>query len=120
MSMSYQQHVYLLIYATIDISVMTYKVKNHASCRLPVLTTKYKNKINKPTWHGVARKKYWYDQHLVHNYIGFILHLSHRHLSNIGCLKAHTACLVCFISTVNGHSEKRKTSLERPALVAGT
>jgi hypothetical protein len=31
---------------------------------------------------------------------------NHRHLSNIGCLKAHTACLVCFISIVNGRSKK--------------
>jgi len=29
-----------------------------------------------------------------------------RHLSNINCLMAHTACLVCFISTVNGYSKK--------------
>jgi hypothetical protein len=38
---------------------------------------------------------------------------------------AHTACLVCFISTVNGHcnkkrKEKKKLTLGRPALVAGT
>ncbi len=33
----------------------------------------------------------------------------HRHLSNIDCLMANTACFVCFISTVNGHSKiKRK------------
>ncbi len=32
----------------------------------------------------------------------------HRHISNIDCLAAHTACLVCFISTVNGRSEKKK------------
>ncbi len=31
----------------------------------------------------------------------------HRHLSNIDCLMAHTACLVCFISTVNEHSKKK-------------
>ncbi len=31
----------------------------------------------------------------------------HRHLSNIYCLTAHTACLVCFISTVNGRSKKK-------------
>ncbi len=30
----------------------------------------------------------------------------HRHLRNIDCLMAHTACLVCFISTVNGCSKK--------------
>jgi len=29
-----------------------------------------------------------------------------RHLSNIDCLMAHTTCLVCFISTVNGSSKK--------------
>jgi hypothetical protein len=38
---------------------------------------------------------------------------------------AHTACLVCFISTVNGHSnkkrkEKKKVTLGRLALEAGT
>jgi len=34
---------------------------------------------------------------------------------------AHTACLVCFISTVNGRSKKRKKrSLLPVALVAGT
>jgi hypothetical protein len=27
---------------------------------------------------------------------------------NIDCLTARTACLVCFISTVNGRSKKRK------------
>jgi hypothetical protein len=32
--------------------------------------------------------------------------VSHRHLSNIDCLMVSTACLVCFISTVNGHSKK--------------
>jgi hypothetical protein len=32
----------------------------------------------------------------------------HRHLSNIDCLMARTACLVCFISTVNGRSKKKK------------
>ncbi len=31
---------------------------------------------------------------------------NHRHLSNIDCLAACTACLVCFISTVNGCSQK--------------
>jgi hypothetical protein len=38
---------------------------------------------------------------------------------------AHTACLVWFISTVNDHcnkkkEEKKKLTLGRPALVAGT
>jgi hypothetical protein len=38
---------------------------------------------------------------------------------------AHTACLVCFISAVNGHcnkkeKEKKKLTLGRLALVAGT
>jgi hypothetical protein len=32
----------------------------------------------------------------------------HRHLSNIDCLTARTACLVCFISTVNGCSKKKR------------
>jgi hypothetical protein len=33
---------------------------------------------------------------------------AHRHLSNIDCLLAHAACLVCFISTVNGHTKKKR------------
>jgi len=41
---------------------------------------------------------------------------------NIDCLLVHTTCLVCFISTVIGCSnkkEKKKLVLGRPALVAG-
>jgi hypothetical protein len=34
------------------------------------------------------------------------LNTNHRHLSNIYCLMVCTAHLVCFISTVNGHSKK--------------
>ena len=34
-------------------------------------------------------------------------HEDHRHLCNIDCLKACTACLVCFVSTVNGHCKKK-------------
>jgi hypothetical protein len=45
------------------------------------------------------------------------MRLTNRHLSNIDCLLARTACLVCFISTVNARSKKR--SLLRLALVAG-
>jgi hypothetical protein len=38
---------------------------------------------------------------------------------------ANIACLVCFVTTVNAHSnkkrkEKKKLTLGRPALVAGT
>jgi hypothetical protein len=36
------------------------------------------------------------------------LNTNHRHVSNIDCLMVHTACLVCFISTVNGCSKKAK------------
>jgi hypothetical protein len=36
----------------------------------------------------------------------------HRYLRNIECLMAHTACLVCFISTVNGHSKKKGKRLK--------
>jgi len=32
----------------------------------------------------------------------------HGHLSIIDCLTAHTACLVCFISTANGRSKKER------------
>jgi hypothetical protein len=38
------------------------------------------------------------------SYVIFIV-AKHRHLSNIDCLMART---VCFIRTVNGHSNKRK------------
>jgi hypothetical protein len=43
-----------------------------------------------------------------------------RHLSNIDCLMACTACFVCFISTVNGCSKKVENAMEDVALVAGT
>jgi hypothetical protein len=36
------------------------------------------------------------------------LNTNYRHLSNIDCLTVRTACLVCFISTVNGHSKKER------------
>jgi hypothetical protein len=44
---------------------------------------------------------------------------------NIDCVTVHTACLVFFISAVNGHcnkkrKEKKKLTLGRPALVGGT
>ncbi len=45
----------------------------------------------------------------------------HRHLRNEDCSTARTACLVCFISTVNSSSKKRnKRSLLQAALVTGT
>jgi hypothetical protein len=47
--------------------------------------------------------------------------IAHKHLRNIDCLTVHTACLVCFIITVNGHSKtKKKRRLLWAALVAGT
>jgi hypothetical protein len=46
-----------------------------------------------------------------------IIKFNHRQLSNIDCLMARTACLVCFIRTVNDCSKK---SLGRLALVAST
>ncbi len=36
------------------------------------------------------------------------INTAHRHPSNIDCLMAYTVCLVCFISTVNDCSKKRK------------
>jgi hypothetical protein len=44
----------------------------------------------------------------------------HRHLSNINCLMAHTACFVCFISTVYGPSKKKERKAKNVALVADT
>ncbi len=44
----------------------------------------------------------------------------HRHLSSIDCLMACTACLVCFISTVNGRNKKKEIFLEDVVLVVGT
>jgi hypothetical protein len=35
------------------------------------------------------------------------LHWHHRHLRNIDCIMACTACLVSFTSIVNGHSKKK-------------
>jgi hypothetical protein len=46
--------------------------------------------------------------------------LNHRHLSNIDCLTARTTCLVCLISTVNGHSKKKEKKATYVAQVAGT
>ncbi len=46
---------------------------------------------------------------------------NHRHLRNIDYVTVHTACLVCFISTVNGRSKRRKKrSLLWAELVEGT
>ncbi len=54
----------------------------------------------------------------------FIRWHAHRHLSNIDCQMVCTACLVCFISTVNGRNKNKikeaKNALEYVALVAGT
>jgi hypothetical protein len=50
----------------------------------------------------------------------FWLRHQHRHLSNIDCLTARTTCLVCPISTVNGHSKKKRKKAKNVALVAGT
>jgi len=36
----------------------------------------------------------------------------HRHLRNIDCLTARTACLVCFISTVNSRSKRKRKRKE--------
>jgi hypothetical protein len=49
---------------------------------------------------------------VVANVVIVVIANAHRHLSNIDCLKARTACLVCFISTVNGHSKKDKEALK--------
>jgi hypothetical protein len=54
-----------------------------------------------------------------------LMQATHRHLKNIDCLTVCTTCLVCFNSIVNGRGnkkrkEKKKLTLGRPALVAGT
>jgi hypothetical protein len=41
----------------------------------------------------------------------------HTHLRNIDCLTARTTCLVCFISTVNGHSKRKKE--KKPSITSG-
>jgi hypothetical protein len=48
------------------------------------------------------------------------LNTKHRHLSNIDCLTMRTACIVCFISTDNGHSKKKSKKSKNVVLVAGT
>jgi hypothetical protein len=53
----------------------------------------------------------------------FYILYNHRHLSNKNCLTARTTCLVCFISTVNGHSKKKRKKEKKAknvVLVAGT
>jgi hypothetical protein len=45
---------------------------------------------------------------------------NYRHITNIDCLTAHTACLVCFNSAVNGHSKKKIKKAKNVALKAGT
>jgi hypothetical protein len=60
---------------------------------------------------------FWCDQS--HNFKRYELGIDL--LSNIDCLKERTACLVCFISSVNGRSKKKlKRSLGRWVPVAGT
>jgi hypothetical protein len=44
---------------------------------------------------------------------------AHWHLSNIDCLMAHTACLVCFVSTVNDCSKKKWKCLGRCGASSG-
>ncbi len=43
--------------------------------------------------------------------------MDHRHLRNIDSLMARSACLVCFISTANGHSKKKT---EKKAITGGS
>ncbi len=86
--------------------------------------------FNKPASTLLANIRLGWRRLHKHTIGGFVEHQSrtqqrvietHRHLRNIDCLMAHTACLVCFISTVNSRSKKRKKRcLLRAALVAGT
>ncbi len=55
---------------------------------------------------GWARK--WNSMFIFLHCTASPLHARHRHIRNIDCLMARSACLVCFISTVNCHSKKRK------------
>ncbi len=56
----------------------------------------------------------------IYNLLLKIILYNHRHLSNIDWFIMCTACLVCLISTVNGHNKNQKRSLGRAVLVAGT
>jgi hypothetical protein len=38
---------------------------------------------------------------------------THRHLGKIDCLMACTACLLCCISTLNGHSKKKREKMPK-------
>jgi hypothetical protein len=38
---------------------------------------------------------------------------THKHLRNIDCLTTHTACLVCFSSSVNGRSKRKGKKKEK-------
>jgi len=50
---------------------------------------------------------FYYSINWTSNHKFSLVSKHHRHLSIIDCLKAHTSCLVCFISTVNGHHKKK-------------
>jgi hypothetical protein len=57
---------------------------------------------------AVAKKYASFFQSTLHHNNGYFLQVKKPWTSkNIDCLTAHTACLVCLISTVNGRSKKR-------------
>ncbi len=61
------------------------------------------------------------DTHKHHKKIHRLLNgITHRHLSKLDCLTAHTTSLVCFIGTVNGHSNKKRKKAKNVVLEAGT
>ncbi len=76
------------------------KTSSHGKC-----SNRQKNKTlaSNQFLRGQSNKTFFLPKFL----LGFCKLLPyHRHLSNIDCLTACTACLVCFISTVNDHSNK--------------
>jgi hypothetical protein len=67
-----------------------------------------------------AQAIFWKKIWLVVGILRVQMGLDHRHLGNVDCLMVHTACHVCFTSTVNDCSEKKENALEDAALVAST
>ncbi len=59
--------------------------------------------------------QFWWKAKQAHFGQGYF----HRHLSNINCFTVHTACRVCFISTVNGRSKKERKEANKTCTNSG-
>jgi hypothetical protein len=55
-----------------------------------------------------------------YQFVRLYVRMSHRHLSNIDCLMAHTVSLVCFINTVNSRNKKKRNESQKCLGKCGT